>query len=234
MEISFDKLLSIAKKNLLFMIAAGLVCFGITYAYMTFAVAPQYYSSVKFRISITEQNDITSYYATVRTDRDLVPTYIAMLDSNDFYKQVQSELPEDLRDKYSYGSIKGGISMAAVNETEILRLTFSCGTPEDAERIVATVYDCIEPRIASITKESYVYLVESPTRAATSGTKTKTNSMMAFVLGAAAVFAYFFIRDMFDTRVKTESDLVSAFNIPVLGSIPSFKNTSSNGTSKRG
>ncbi len=233
MEISIDKLLSIAKKNLLSLIAVGLLCFGLVFAYMSLAVAPQYYSNVKFRISISDENAVPNS-GTINTERSLVPTYIAMLDTNDFYKQVQVSLPDDLREKYSYSNIKGGISISSVGTTEIMSITFSCGSVDDVERIVEVIYNCVEPRVASLTKESSVYLVDSPTPAATNGTKTTTYSVMAFLLGAAAMFAYFFIRDMFDTRVKTESDLVSEYGIPVLGSVPSFKNAGGNGKNKRG
>ncbi len=49
----------------------------------------------------------------------------------------------------------------------------------------------------------------------------KRNAVIAAVIGGFLCFAAFFLHDMFDTTVYTESDL-KKYNIPVLGMIPSF------------
>lgn len=55
-------------------------------------------------------------------------------------------------------------------------------------------------------------------------------------IGAAAglvlAAAYIILRNLLDVRIKTSQELVEKYNIPVLGSIPDFSN--STGSKKKG
>ena len=44
--------------------------------------------------------------------------------------------------------------------------------------------------------------------------------LIGFAVAFVAAFAVFFIKELFDTRIMTESDLTRDFDIPVLGTVP--------------
>ena len=48
----------------------------------------------------------------------------------------------------------------------------------------------------------------------------KKNVLIGFAAAFVAAFAVFFIKELFDTRIMTESDLTRDFDIPVLGTVP--------------
>ncbi|MBP5155685.1 MAG: hypothetical protein J6252_03800 [Clostridia bacterium] len=227
MEISFEKIVRIVKKNALIILASALVFFGLALAVMTFLVAPTYTVSARFYIydpssSSGSQQTNTDYTLQTR----IVNTYSEMLKSNDFFEIVHRNLPEDTQKKITAAGIKSDTSISVVTNTEIISATFQSKDKELALPVMQTILSSVQEHISRAYMHEGVDtgFVETPTKDSVkvSSNRTRIVSFIAAVLGALAAIAFFYIRDALDVHIRGANDITEKYKLPVLGRIPSF------------
>ena len=97
MEISFKDITRVIKKNIVFILVVSCLFAIISIFVTTFSIQKTYTSSVKLYVetnyntsSAMEDNQSVNYA------KNLVLTYIELLDSNTFYSEVSKELHEKI------------------------------------------------------------------------------------------------------------------------------------------
>ncbi|HBR30661.1 MAG: Wzz/FepE/Etk N-terminal domain-containing protein [Eubacteriales bacterium] len=222
MEITNEKLFKILKNNLILIIACGVLFFGIAYAYSKFFVVPTYYSESKFTIKSEATSDINTT-ADLTLARQLVATYIEILNSDNFFKVVHEELPDAISKKYSVKQLREWTTFSPVGNTEIIKLNFSCPDKEYAQPITAAIVSSVSMYFNSSSYDVSCWTTEDATEARLSSDKTVIYSVIGFVFGMILVYIIALLREILDIRVKTVKDLMDRYDLPVLGSIPAFK-----------
>ena len=228
MEISFEKIIRIVRKNVLIIIASAVLFFGIALAVMTFAVAPTYTVSAKFLItdptrqasSTAQQNSDYTY------DTKVVNTYSEILKSTDFFTLVRQNLPEDLKNRLTVDQIKGNTSFSITANTEIISVTYQSTDKQTVYPVMKSILDTIQPHISFAYNKEEIEKrqIETPGEDSVrvSNNRTRVFSLIAAVLGAIAAIAFFMIRDALDVHIRGANDIVERYKLPVLGRIPSF------------
>ena len=86
MEITFKDITRIIKKNIVFIAVLSLLCAAASYFVTTFFVPKTYTSTVKLYVE-TNYKSQSAYddYQSINYAKNLVLTYIELLDSNSFY-----------------------------------------------------------------------------------------------------------------------------------------------------
>ncbi|MBR4799720.1 MAG: hypothetical protein IK047_05610, partial [Clostridia bacterium] len=149
MEISFEKIIRIVKKNALIIIAAALVFFGIALAVMKFVISPTYTISAKFYISDpTRQQGGTASYSDYNYETRVVNTYVEMLKSKDFFELVYSKLSEENAHKTSAAQIQNGASFSVVTNTEIISASFQNSDHDLVYPVMSAILDTAEEYIS--------------------------------------------------------------------------------------
>ena len=117
MEISFKDITRVIKKNIIFILVVSCLFAIISVFVTTFFIQKTYTSSVKLYVetnyntsSAMEDNQSVNYA------KNLVLTYIELLDSNTFYSEVSKELHE----KYTASQLKTMIKFESIEDTEVL------------------------------------------------------------------------------------------------------------------
>ena len=130
-----------------------------------------------------------------------------------------------LENEYSAHDLLECFSFSAPSDDETI-LTFSvrCTTNSSKDcRILLNAFGLIINERCKTKVLNDAYEVEI-IRAGANGAKIAPNPMnkalLGAMIGAALPYAIFFVLNLIDTRVKTEEDIKSRFEYPILGQIP--------------
>ncbi len=144
--------------------------------------------------------------------------YAELLSSDTFMEEVRES--SGLR-QYTAPQIKSMIRMAPLNETEILEIVAVSVRPEYAQILVNTVLENAQDEIMRVTEVGNVSIVdEAKLPEAPSSPNVSRNTVLGFMLCAILCMAVIFMVDFFDTRIKTEEDIIRVKKLPLLGVIP--------------
>jgi capsular polysaccharide biosynthesis protein len=223
MNFTYEKFFKLLKENLLIIIAGGILCFAVAFAYSKFGIEPVYYSNAK--IGVKSETKTTQANPTVEVNyaRMIVDSYIVILDSHDFYEQVYQSMSAEYRPE-SPEKLRKNTSLTPKDNTEVILVEYNSKDKEHAQYITAKIVENIcayEPLLKSY--DATVILYESATAPKISNNNITMFSAIGFILGMVIVFIIAVLRDMLDTRVKTVNDIKDRYNLPVLGAIPTFK-----------
>lgn len=215
-EIDLNELFTFVKTKigLLITITAAVCIIGCIYGLLI--QTPMYKSDTTVILSSSNstltQNDLN-------INKNLVDTYAEIVKSRRVLNQVIEELNLDI----TYNQLYEQISVSAVNDTEIIRITVEDEDAIKAKNIanvtanyftkeVVELYnmnnvdildDAIEsdkPHNINIAKQLAIYLV------------------VGFVLGAAVLFIIYY----FDRTIKSAEHVEQKIKLPILGSVQEF------------
>ncbi len=193
-------------------------------------ITPMYQAKVTIYVNNSSSNaedlinTITS--SDLSTAQKLVTTYVTILKSDTVLEKVTEEVGGNL----SIGSIRGMMTAAAVDKTEVFEVKISNADPALAAKIANTIAAVAPGEIANIVEGSSTKIIDY---AKVPSAPYTPNTLNNTIIGAAggALLAIFFIlaQVVLDVRVKGEEDLAMLSPAPVLGMIPDFEFGNKNG-----
>lgn len=205
-------------------VLAGVLAAGAALAGTFFLITPKYTATVTMYVNNYNNKDsfttITS--GDLSASAKLVDTYIAIIKSN----TLLSEVAQEAQVSDSPGEIEKMITAHAVNSTEVFYVSVTCQSADEAARLVNTIAAVASDYIADIVEGSSVKVIdlaEVPNkRSSPSYTK---NTAVGLMLGMLIMAGLILIREILDTRIKSEEDLKD-WGMPVLVVIPEQNLTS--------
>lgn len=219
-EISIKDLLRLLHKNLLLIIICAAIGLTGTFVVVNFFVKPVYISTVKLYVYTKGDDQNSSNYNNLNDlnyIQKIVNTYIEMLRTSNFYKDVIDQCNLS----YSIKDLKKMVDFTVLNDTEVIQVSVSSNSPEDSKKIADTITSLAPHTISSIKETSLLRVVESANFPDTPSSPNKLlDSGIGFILGIVIAICIAIYRNMFDVRIKNEDDLSLRYNVPILGAIP--------------
>lgn len=225
MEFSLAKIVKAIIANLWIIMLSAFLLGGIGFAYSRFYIPPTYTSSMK--MMVTSEEAITNY-TEITAMRRMVNTYIEMLNSRDFYQEVKKEC--DL--EYSATQLQSMVSFTPKEDSEAFTAKVVANTPEECYKIINCIDALATEYVANKYNKLYITTVESPNVPYRSS-RTPRNTALAFLIGLFFSSVVIIIIHELDTRIKSEKDLTSRYDYPILGIVPSFNSKSKSQNAKR-
>ncbi len=220
-EIDFRKLFSMLKRKLIFIIIITLIGGTLAGCYTNFLITPQYTASVKLHAWSNNENLMSSNTGFTSSDYQaaemLVNTYLEVINSYNFLEEVAQEVGNDM----SAGRLKGMVSASQIRETIAFRVSVTSSDPQEAKDIANIIAELCPREMVRILKVGgvevidYAVLPTSP-----SSPNVKKNVLIGLIAGFAVSFAFFFIKELFNTSISDEEDLTREFDIPIIGTVP--------------
>lgn len=231
------------KLIVIFAVIGALVGYFYTNQYTTLT----YSSDVKFLAYATDGNDDVDENSSVEVmrssntskmnyTRSMLPTYITIMQTNEFHVRVISDLNETYNSNFSSDTLNGALEIKNLNDTSIFQITVTTTDPELSYKIAKQ----LETTVPKVMKEKNQGLVRASVedraiKATTAGSKGYAKKMMFSTLIAVALSAaYVVLRTLLDVRIKSSDELTEKYNIPVLGSVPNFEGRGLATTSTKG
>ena len=198
------------------------ICLVLSVFYNTFLVAPTYTSASAVYINCMSDSDMQmeagiSQYE-IESSRLLSTTYMEILLSRSFLESVSA----DIGYKYDWKQLSSMVRIASRSETEILDISVTSLAPEDSYIICKSIVNNAPLKMRNIFKRGTVEIVDEvymPLIPSKPGLKKIL--IMGVGLGVVLAAAIVFLIEIFDTRVRSATDLSSRYDIIVLGEIVS-------------
>ncbi len=203
-----------------FIVILAVLVGGATFTYFKITSVPEYKSTARMYINTEAQQTSTDVNTNALTGAaNLLPTYIDVLTSKTFLATVS----DDLDNKYTVDDIISMITLEAVTDTNIISISVLDEDSHVAYLVCSSFVNNAPNEIARVFGGGSTKLTEHPEEADEPEVMhTTRNALIGFLAGAAIAMVVIFLVNMFDTRVKGKDELVSKYNLPILGEIPSL------------
>lgn len=227
-EINLAEILSALLRKLWLIVLVAVIAGALVYAYTVNFVTPMYKSRITVYVNNTmamgDQNvNITA--ADLATSQRLVLTYINILKSDKVLDAVAEKInnsPEyNFDTKLTGGAIKGMLTAASLEETEVFEVVISNKDRKLAYAIAHEIGKVAPDIIGDIVSGSSTRIVDDAKVAkAPYSPNERTNTTIGMIAGAVIAICAVVLQTLLDIRVKSEEDLALISNAPVLGLIP--------------
>ena len=184
-------------------------------------VTPQYQSSAMFYVNNSNfslgDTSLSISSSDINASKNLVNSYIVILKTRETLNDVIDYAGVDL----TYGQLNGMIGASSVNSTEIFKITVTSPDPEQATKIANAIEEILPRRIKNIIEGTSAKVVDSavvPTQP--SSPDYTENTFMGFLIGLVAMIAFIVLKELFDTKIRTEDDITSVCKHPILAAVP--------------
>ena len=144
---------------------------------------------------------------------------VEVLNTSKFYSHVKevSKLP------YSPAKLKGMVTMAARNETEILEITVKSDSPKTSYILLETVISLAKEEIEWVVEGGSIKPLDHASYSSDYLPRNiGRNSLLGALVGALAGVGLIFVLELIDTRIKSSNDLSENYSYYILGEIPSI------------
>ena len=219
-ELDLKELISIflEKKILIILVVIIFAMLGAIYT-LKFIV-PEYQSETSLVLVQVERENAAEGSAISTTDitinSKLVDDYRILAKS----KNIVEEVKNNLNLKQEIESIQNSITVSAVSDTRVIKISVVHTDPEIACKIANETADVFVEKVSDMYKTSNLYVWE---RAEVPSDPSNINLFKNVVIfsffGGVLVIIYILLINMLDTTVKTDLDIEKALQLPVLASI---------------
>lgn len=220
-QISFMDIFRMILKRWWILLSIVCVCGIISFTICEYFITPMYTSSGKLFARIdTNDAEANANITNINTATRLVSTYIEIFKTDTFLGRIADVSGLD----YTAKQISNMISLSSLSETEILSVEVTCPSPTDAKILANLIMDSAQDEIDRIGHGGYVSVIdEATTPQAPSSPNVELYIIIGVLLGVLIGVGVILIIELLDTRIKGEDDLVSRYELPILGVIPTVE-----------
>ena len=223
-ELDVKRLFKIVMQNISLVIVCTLLVGILSFVYSQTMILPTYESSIMMYVNNNNRSTMLSKGQTSGSDMEaslkLVQTYITIIKSDTVTNEVSAELERRYGIEYPAEDILDMVSASSVNETEIFRLTIT-GTDPEHTAMIANVFADIAPDVIdNFIEASSIKVIDTAVTGERVGPNVPQNTVLGLIIGLLFSCAFIILREIFDTRVKSELDLERWFHKSILGIIP--------------
>ena len=197
-------------------LATAIAGFAITH----FLITPQYESSALMIVNTRQDTTSTVTIDQINSATKLVSTYSIIIKSDTVLQQVIDDLGLSL----SYSDLKGRVTVSAVDDTQVMKITVRSNNPEWARQvcdgITAVSPDVILEAVEAgsvkvISQASYSDVPVSP--------NIKKNTMLGAMVGLVLCLGVILLQVILDNKINTEEDVAKYLDMTVVGVIPVYE-----------
>lgn len=213
--ISLGELFSILKRSKA--LIASLTIIAVVFAFLvsSFIISPTYEASTQVLVAPKETQNNMIDSSQIQSSVTLVNTYRVIVQSPAILEQVQENVtgaPENISDL---------ISVNSEQNSQVINIAVQHTNPVLAAEIaneIGNVFSKEVPELMSVDNVKILSDASVPVNPVKPN--VLLNTAIAMVLGMMIGVAIAFLRVVLDRRIKTEQDVESILDLPVLGSIP--------------
>ncbi len=215
--IDLGELLRLLWSHILEIIAVGVAAAVICLLVCNFALTPRYQASINLIVNARQDSQVSVTNDNISSAKSLIDTYAVVIKSNIVLNDVIDELDLDM----TYNELRGMVSVASVNSTQIMSITVTNEDPKLAGKIAETIAD-IAPEVIVDKVEAGSCKTVSDVEIGTSPIfpQTKKYTAMAALAGIVVVCAILVINHLLRNYIVDDEDVQKKLGLPVLGLIP--------------
>ncbi len=215
-EIDLRELFDYFKSNFMWIIVTVILFIGIGNVYTILTRVPMYKGNTT--IVLVSENKNESYNQNeLQLNKNLVGTYSEIIKSRNVLSQVIDNLGLDM----TVESLSKNVSVEAVQNTEIIKISVGADDPEVAARIANEIASVFTTEIKKIYKLNNVSVVDKAVDSIKPYNVNYVKDNIIYIaVGIALSCGLIFINFYFDTTIKTSEEIENKLGLTVIGIVP--------------
>lgn len=216
-EINLEELFYYFRNKISWIIIAIILAIGIGNTFTILTRTPMYKSSTTI-VLVNENKDSSTYNTTEQQlNKNLVGTYSEIIKSRMILETVISNLKLD----YTSADLASNISVEAVDNTEIIKVSVSDANAKEATSIANEIAKVFMEKIQKIYNLNNVSIIDKAEDAIApyNVNYVKDNAIYVLIglaLSCGTIFIFFY----FDTTIKSSEEIESQLGLNVIGTVP--------------
>lgn len=194
--------------------------FIIGFVYTMGFVTPEYTSSTTLVLAQINAEKATTDAITasdITLNSKLVSTYSELIKSKKVLREVISNLGINVKEE----TLRNGITVNAVKDTELIKITITNDNAEVSAKVANEIAKVFEKQVAEIYNINNVHVVDEAEVATAPSNINHTKDILMFIaIGIVVAAAYVLILNMLDTTIKSVEEVEKLLDLPVIASIP--------------
>lgn len=218
LQIDLRRILLAVWRHIWMVLISGALIGGIALGYAYFMVTPTYSSSVQLYVNNQPENSPGFSSSQLQASQILADTYMVILQS----RVVLEKVNEVAGLKYSYSQLKGMVTAAAVNETDVFKVTVTATSPDHAYKLAKAIEEVLPSRIDEIVDGSSVRVVDMAVKNTSPvGPVYSRYIMIGALVGVGLSLILIVLVEITNTTVQSEDYLTATYkDLPLLAVIP--------------
>lgn len=221
-EIDLKELLKLFWNKKLLILVIVLISVIVGLVYTKFLEKPKYTASTTLILaqknSSSDENSAAVTATDVTLNDKLIETYKVIAQSNAVVRSVINNL--NLKN-ISEDQIKNEINVTAINDTQVLKVSVTDASAENAVKIANELANVFSDKIAEIYKIDNINIVDhAELETVTNSINHKKDVLIAVAIGIVIAVIVVLIGNLFDTTAKSSSDIEKEVGIQVLAEVP--------------
>ncbi len=222
-EIRFQDVLWALKKHFAWICIVTILFTVVTWLYTKYAVVPNYRTTISMCVYLEESENAQISGTTINNDVRLANAYTYIIKS----QPVLEAVSDALDGRVSWQALNGMLAASAPADAQIITVYITSPNPQlccDIGYAILEVAPAIVPqlygagRMTTLNRPVYPATPYSPNVLS----NVSAGAILGILLSCAVIVAI----AMLDTTIWHEEDLERAFNVPVLGTVPSIGDAS--------
>lgn len=214
-EIDLKEVFSYFKSKLLGIIIVTILIVAGLNAYTILTRKPLYNSNTTIVLVSSNKKDYNQIDAQL--NKNLIGTYTQIIKS----RKVLNTVNDNLELKYSYKELSGMVSVTAVEESDLIKITVSSENKEEAAEIANEIAKVFTKEVQNVYNLENIYTLD---KANISKEPYNINyikdNIIYLAIGLVLTCGVVFIMYYFDTTLKSSEVVEDKFDLPVLGIVP--------------
>ncbi|WP_408008276.1 YveK family protein [Pseudalkalibacillus sp. A8] len=217
--ISLKEIFSTLMKRIKLILLITLVATAISGLVSYFLLTPIYQSSSQILVNQSNAEQQSFDINQVRTNVEMINTYRVIIKSPTILEQVINELDLDM----NVSQLANNITVKTEQNSQVFTIVVENPNPLTAVNIANTLGETFQKEIKEIMSGNNVKMLseaEVPDNPSPVNPKPLLNMAIALVVGLMAGVGLAFLLEYLDNTIKTEQDIESLLDLPVIGVVP--------------
>lgn len=193
------------------------ILFGVlAFSYAKLMITPQYRSTTSIYV-INQQASDSVNTSDLQAGLLLTNDYVNMITSRSVLEKVVNSMNLD----YSYGTLRGKLSVSSTSNTRIIDITVEDPDPYEAKRLADAIREAATEKILSVMAIDAINVFEEGNIAQSpSSPNVKKITLIGFAAGFLLAAALVILNYLLNDSVRTPDDVEKYLGLSTLGSIP--------------
>lgn len=226
-KINIQELLESMRKNLIIIVSFILIGLVSSAVITFFLITPQYQASTQILVNQSQNENANLSSTDLESSRELISTYNVIITSPTVLEPVM----EETNFQGSLEELRSKIEVSAEENSQITTITIEDSEPRIARTLTNTLAQTFEQQIPNIMSVDNVSVL-SDAQLLNNGEPVSPQPILNLFIGTALGLVIgvgvALLIEYFDKSIKDEQDIEKELELPILGVIPTMRETEFN------